>query len=147
MSIIIISFSSIILNSVEMYEREISGLEEVQKNLLFKRWLTEKVRNASSAYLSDQDGLLTIRENNSNVILKLVRYKSGNKPALGIEKYEVEDNLLRYIEKEPIINGVTDFKIEKISKDHNSNSIFNLKLNFNNSNKRYQSIIYKGDYY
>ena len=57
----------------------------------------------------------------------------------------MDDNILRYIEKEPIINGVKNIKIEELGKDFNANSIFNLNLNFSSSNKIYQSIIYKGD--
>lgn len=144
-SIIIISFSSILLNSVELYEKEIAGIEEVQKSFLFRRWLNEKIKNSSLTYLSDNDGLLTIKESGNNILFKLVKYNSGGEPALGIEKYEIEDNLLRYIEKEPIINGINNIKIEEIDKDLNSNPIFNLKLNFSGSNKIYQSIIYKGD--
>ena len=57
----------------------------------------------------------------------------------------MDNNILRYIEKEPIINGVKNIKIEELGKDFNANSIFNLNLNFSSSNKIYQSIIYKGD--
>jgi hypothetical protein len=89
--------------------------------------------------------LLTIKEGENNVLLKLVKYNSGGKPALGIEKYEMDNNILRYIEKEPIINGIEKIKIEEIGKDFNSNPIFNLNLIFSSSNKIYQSIIYKGD--
>lgn len=134
------------MNSINLYEREIADLEEVQKNFLFRRWLSKKINSSYTAYLSHNDGLFTIKEKDNNILLKLVKYSSGGKPALGIEKYEVEDNLLRYIEKEPIINGIENIKIKKIGEDLNSNPIFNLNLNFSRSNKIYQSIIYKGDY-
>mgnify|MGYP000028727601 FL=1 len=133
------------LNSAELYQKEIADIEEVQKNLLFRRWLNKKINKSSSTYLSNHDGLLTIKEKDNNILLKLVKYNSGGKPALGIEKYEMDNNILRYIEKEPIINGVKNITIEEIGIDFNSNSIFNLKLNFSQSNKLYQSIIYKGD--
>ena len=130
---------------MELYERELAEIEEVQKNFLFRRWLNKKISNSSSAYISNNDGLFTIKESDNNILLKIVKYNSGGKPALGIEKYEMDNNILRYVEKEPIINGIKKIKIEEIGKDLNSNSIFNLDLIFNSSNKIYQSIIYKGD--
>ncbi len=142
MSIIMISFSSIILNSTRVYKEEILKREEVQKSILFDRWLKNRLKNASSAYISNKDGKFTLKEQDSNNLFKIVLYQSKDQPAVGIEKYQFDNNILRYIKKEPILNGIVNLEIKKIRNDINNKKTFNFSLKFYDSNNRYQFVLY-----
>ncbi len=142
MSIIMITFSSIILNSAKLYKEEMEKRTEVQKSILLSRWIKNKIDESSSAYIAKTDGKLTIKEEDSNKLFKIVLYQSKDKPAVGIEKYEFQDSILRYIEKEPILNGVKKISIREIGSDINNQTLFNLNIRFADSQKSYQYILY-----
>ena len=142
MSIIMITFSSIILNSAKLYKKEMVKRTEVQKSILLSRWIGNKIDKGSSAYIAESDGKLTIKDKESNKLFKIVLYQSRNEPAVGIEKYKFQDNILRYIEKEPILNGVKSLTIKKIGSNINNQSLFNLNIRFADSQKYYQYILY-----
>jgi prepilin-type N-terminal cleavage/methylation domain-containing protein len=139
-SIVILTFNTIILSSYQLYEKSLDGIEKSQKSMLFTSWLKTKVDNSSSSFVSTNDNLFTIREKGSNHVLKLTLYESQGKPAIGLEKYQYQDNILSYIEKEPIVNGVTDLDITEvpINKDY---KYFYLDLVFDDK-RNYNSIIY-----
>ena len=139
-SIVILSINTIILSSYQIYENNINSIERSQKSMLFTSWLKTKVDNSSTSYVSNNDNLFTIKEKNSSYLYKLNLYKSQGKPAVGLEKYQFNNNILSYIEKEPIINGVIDLNISevKINKEY---KYFYMNLTFEN-NKRYNSIIF-----
>ena len=119
-AIIFLSFSSILINSVDLYEKEINNRTSIQKILLLQTWLANRIEESSSTYVSSHDNKLTFKEKGSNKLYKLVLYQSKDKPAVGIEKYRFEDNILRYIEKEPIINGVVDLIFENLRNEINN---------------------------
>jgi len=139
-SIVILSINSIILSSYQIYENNINSIERSQKSMLFTSWLKTKVDNSSTSYVSNNDNLFTIKEKNSSYLYKLNLYESQGKPAVGLEKYQSNNNIFSYIEKEPIINGVIDLNISevKINKEY---KYFYMNLTFEN-NKRYNSIIF-----
>ena len=139
-SIVILSINTIILSSYQIYANNINSIERSQKSMLFTSWLKTKVDNSSTSYVSNNDNLFTIKEKNSSYLYKLSLYESQGKPAVGLEKYQFNNNILSYIEKEPIINGVIDLNIfeVKINKEY---KYFYMNLTFEN-NKRYNSIIF-----
>lgn len=140
-SILMITFSSIIINSTKLYREGMVKRETVQKSILLNRWLENRIDNASSAYISKNDGKLTIKERDSNKLFKVVLYQSQDIPAVGIEKYEIQDNILRYIEKEPILNGVEKLEIKKIVNDINKDARFMLNMGFMDSTIHFQYIL------
>ena len=139
-SIVILSINTIILSSYQIYENNINSIERSQKSMLFTSWLKTKVDNSSTSYVSNNDNLFTIKEKNSSYLYKLNLYKSQEKPAVGLEKYQSNNNILSYIEKEPIINGVIDLNISEviINKDY---KYFYLNLLFDD-NTKYTTVIY-----
>ena len=139
-SIVILSINTIILSSYNIYENNINSIERSQKSMLFTSWLKTKVDNSSTSYVSNNDSLFTIKENNSSYLYKLNLYQSQGKPAVGLEKYQFNNNILSYIEKEPIINGVIDLNISEviINKDY---KYFYLKLLFDD-NTKHTTVIY-----
>lgn len=139
-SIVILSFNTIILSSYQLYEKSLTGIEKSQKSMLFTSWLKTKVDSSSSSFVSTNDNLFTMKEKDSNHILKLTLYESQGKPALGLEKYQYQDNILSYIEKEPIVNGVIDLDISEVSIGKKF-KYFYLDLVFED-NRNYNTIIY-----
>jgi hypothetical protein len=117
-----------------------TSIENSQKSMLFTSWLKTKIDNSSSSYVSNNDNLFTIKENDSNNLYKLNLYDSQGRPAIGLEKYQFQDNILSYIEKEPIINGVIDLDFTEVI-INNQNKYFYLNIIFEND-KRYNSIIF-----
>ncbi|MDZ7672742.1 MAG: prepilin-type N-terminal cleavage/methylation domain-containing protein [Halanaerobiales bacterium] len=138
-SIVILSFNTIILSSYQIYDRNLNSIERSQKAMVFTSWLKTKIDSSSNSYISKNDNLLTIKEKDSSYLYKLNLYESQGKPAVGIEKYQFQDNILSYIEKEPILNGVIDLKIEEIN--YTDHKYFFVKLTFED-NKTFNSIIY-----
>ena len=136
-----LSFSSIIINSGKLYRKELQRQEMVQKTVIFGSWLNKWIDKSSSSYISAGDGRFTIKIKNSNKLLKLLLYQSQGVPAVGIEKYKFEENYLRFIKKEPIINNVTDMKIKKINNDKNITNNYEIKLKFQNTDKIFKVII------
>ena len=141
MSIIMLSFSSIIINSGKLYRKEIQRQQMMQKTVIFGSWLNKWIDKSSSSYVSAGDGRFTIKIKNSNKLLKLLLYQSQGVPAVGIEKYKFQKNYLRFIEKEPIINNVKDMKIEKLNSDENIINNYEIKLKFQNTDKFFKVII------
>lgn len=141
MSIIFISFSSILINSTRLYKKELKNIENIQKSLLLNTWLKNKIDNSASFYISSNDGLLTIHEKDSDKLYKVILYDSQNRPAVGVKKYRYQDNILRYIEKEPIMNGVIDLSFEKIGEDINKDPILNIDLELEDSKGSYSLIL------
>lgn len=141
MGIIFISFSSILINSTRLYKKELKNIENIQKSLLLNTWLKNKIDNSASFYISSNDGLLTIHEKDSDKLYKVILYDSQNRPAVGVKKYRYQDNILRYIEKEPIMNGVIDLSFEKIGEDINKDPILNIDLELEDSKGSYSLIL------
>jgi hypothetical protein len=136
-----LSFSSIIINSGKLYRKELQKQEMVQKTVIFGNWLNKWIDKSSSSYISAGDGRFTIKIKNSDKLLKLLLYQSQGVPAVGIEKYKFEENYLRFIKKEPIINNVTDMKIKKLNNDKNITNNYEIKLKFQNTDKIFKVII------
>ena len=139
-SIVILSINTIILSSYQIYENYSQSIESAQKSMLFTSWLKTKIDNSSTSYVSKNDNLFTIKEKDSNNLYKLTLYNSQGQPALGFEKYSFQNNILSYVDKEPIINGVIDLNISEVSLNNYYN-YFYLDL-YLEENKRYNSIIF-----
>ena len=141
-SIIVLSFTFIIFNCTKLYKKEMANTEQIQKSILLNSWLSDKIECSADAFISEGDEKLSWLDEDSEYIYKLITYDSQGEPAVGIDKYSLKNNVLQYIYKEPIMNGVVDITVEEVFNEKNQNYLFRLFLQFQNSTKYFVSMIY-----
>lgn len=141
-SIIVLSFTSIIFNCTKLYKKEMVNTEQIQKSILLNSWLTEKINCSGHAFISEEGEKLSWLDEDNIYLYKLITYNSQGEPAVGINKYSLKNNVLKYIYKEPIMNGVVDIKVEEVPIGKNQNYLFRIFLQFQNSTKDFVSMIY-----
>jgi len=141
-SIIVLSFTSIIFNCTKLYKKEMVNTEQIQKSILLNSWLTKKINCSGHAFISEEGEKLSWLDEDNKYLYKLITYNSQGEPAVGINKYSLKNNVLKYIYKEPIMNGVVDIKVEEVPIGKNQNYLFRIFLQFQNSTKDFVSMIY-----
>lgn len=119
-----------------------ANTEQIQKSILLNSWLSEKIDCSADAFISEGDEKLSWLNEDSEYLYKLITYNSQGEPAVGIDKYSLKNNVLQYIYKEPIMNGVVDITVEEVFNEKNQNYLFRLFLQFQNSTKYFVSMIY-----
>lgn len=139
------SFSSIIINTFKVYDKETKKMTKVQKAIILKNWLKERFINSSEVYISKEDGKLSFKEKNKNNLYKLVLYSSAGIPALGVEKYKINNDKLKYFDKEPILNGVYDFEVNEIN-DYGFNRYYEILLSLGDFNDSFYLLLDQGGF-
>ncbi|MCF8009126.1 MAG: prepilin-type N-terminal cleavage/methylation domain-containing protein [Halanaerobiales bacterium] len=139
-SIILLSFSTIIINTFKIHNNETQRITKVQKAVILKNWLNERLEKSSEIFISKEEKLNFIEKNN---LYKLVLYSSAGIPALGVEKYKIKNDTLKYSNKEPIINGVYDFEINEIN-DYGFNKYYEILLSLGDFKDNFYLLLNRG---